>query len=144
MSERLQSHFCVNKKKSRQCKFAAAVINIKLSTGFLQTSHTLGFTLYLLARNPDAQAKLQAEVDSVLGGHEGPLLPKHMAQFSYMKGVIKETLRYGLFFICSYIYFLGLDDDVFQELRRGKEHTHLIALKSQSIHLSQELKEYIC
>ncbi|XP_037784537.1 uncharacterized protein LOC119580457 [Penaeus monodon] len=64
-----------------------------LFAGIDTTSHTLGFTLYLLARNPDAQAKLQAEVDSVLGGHEGPLLPKHMAQFSYMKGVIKETLR---------------------------------------------------
>ncbi|XP_063586001.1 probable cytochrome P450 49a1 [Penaeus indicus] len=64
-----------------------------LFAGIDTTSHTLGFILYLLARNPDAQAKLQAEVDTVLRDHEGPLLPKHMAQFSYMKSVVKETLR---------------------------------------------------
>ncbi|ROT76614.1 hypothetical protein C7M84_004799 [Penaeus vannamei] len=64
-----------------------------LFAGIDTTSHTLGFTLYQLARNPEIQAKLQEEVDTVLGDHEGPLLPKHMAQFSYMKGVIKETLR---------------------------------------------------
>lgn len=71
---------------------------------FLQTSHTLGFTLYQLARNPEIQAKLQEEVDTVLGDHEGPLLPKHMAQFSYMKGVIKETLRYVLFTFFIYLF----------------------------------------
>ncbi|XP_042881562.1 probable cytochrome P450 301a1, mitochondrial isoform X6 [Penaeus japonicus] len=64
-----------------------------LFAGIDTTSHTLGFTLYLLARNPEVQAKLQAEVDTVLGDHQGPLLAKHMAQFSYMKGVVKEALR---------------------------------------------------
>lgn len=67
---------------------------IKLKSGFLQTAHTLGFTLYLLARNPQVQAKLQEEIDTVLGDHEGPLLPKHMAQFSYLKAVIREALRH--------------------------------------------------
>ncbi|XP_042881564.1 probable cytochrome P450 301a1, mitochondrial isoform X2 [Penaeus japonicus] len=57
------------------------------------TSNTLGFLLYLLARNPEVQAKLQAEVDTVLGDHQGPLLPRHLAQFSYMKCVFKESLR---------------------------------------------------
>ncbi|XP_037774060.1 cytochrome P450 302a1, mitochondrial-like, partial [Penaeus monodon] len=64
-----------------------------LVAGIDTTAHTLGFTLYLLARNPQVQAKLQEEIDTVLGDHEGPLLPKHMAQFSYLKAVIREALR---------------------------------------------------
>ncbi|XP_027212219.1 probable cytochrome P450 49a1 [Penaeus vannamei] len=64
-----------------------------LTAGIDTTSHTLGFALYLLARNPQAQAKLHEELDTVLGDHQGPLLPKHMAQLSYLKAVIRETLR---------------------------------------------------
>ncbi|XP_063586002.1 probable cytochrome P450 49a1 [Penaeus indicus] len=64
-----------------------------LTAGIDTTAHTLGFALYLLARNPQVQAKLQAEIDTVLGDYEGPLLPKHMAQFSYLKAVLRETLR---------------------------------------------------
>ncbi|XP_068236277.1 probable cytochrome P450 49a1 [Palaemon carinicauda] len=61
--------------------------------GIDTTSHTLGFTLYLLARNPECQAKLQEEIDTVLGDHQGPLDPKHLAQLSYLKAVVKESLR---------------------------------------------------
>ncbi|MPC09213.1 putative cytochrome P450 4d14 [Portunus trituberculatus] len=57
------------------------------------TSHTMAFTLYLLARNPEVQAKLQQEVDTVVGKHDGPLTVRHLAQFSYMKAVIKESFR---------------------------------------------------
>ncbi|XP_064096166.1 probable cytochrome P450 49a1 [Macrobrachium nipponense] len=64
-----------------------------LVAGIDTTSHTLGFTLYLLARNPQAQATLQEEIDRVLGDHKGPLLPKHLAQMSYLKAVVKESLR---------------------------------------------------
>ncbi|KAG0696815.1 putative cytochrome P450 12a5, mitochondrial [Chionoecetes opilio] len=64
-----------------------------LFAGIDTTSHTMAFTLYLLARHPEAQAKLQEEVDSVLRGHEGPLTERHLAQLSYLKAVIKESLR---------------------------------------------------
>ncbi|KAG7158381.1 probable cytochrome P450 49a1 [Homarus americanus] len=64
-----------------------------LFAGIDTTSHTLGFTLYLLARNPEVQARLQEEVDTVLGDHQGPLTPKHLAQLSYLKAVIKESMR---------------------------------------------------
>ncbi|XP_042225713.1 probable cytochrome P450 49a1 [Homarus americanus] len=64
-----------------------------LFAGIDTTSHTIGFTLYLLARNPEVQARLQREVDSVLGDLEGPITPNHMAQLSYLKAVIKESLR---------------------------------------------------
>ncbi|XP_071539294.1 LOW QUALITY PROTEIN: probable cytochrome P450 49a1 [Panulirus ornatus] len=61
--------------------------------GIDTTSHTIGFTLYLLARHPEVQARLQEELDNVLGDHQGPLTPKHLAQLSYLKAVIKESLR---------------------------------------------------
>lgn len=64
-----------------------------LFAGIDTTSHTIAFTLYLLARNPEVQAKLQQEVDTVVGDHDGPLTVHHLAQFSYMKAVIKETFR---------------------------------------------------
>lgn len=76
----------------------------------LQTSHTMAFTLYLLARHPEAQKKLQEEVDTVLHSHEGPLTVHHLAQLSYLKAVIKESLRHvcDLKFSCfsSYIQIL--------------------------------------
>lgn len=64
-----------------------------LVAGIDTTSHTLGFVLYLLARNPQSQATLQEEIDTVLGDHKGPLLPKHLAQMSYLKAVVKESFR---------------------------------------------------
>ncbi|XP_068217922.1 probable cytochrome P450 49a1 [Palaemon carinicauda] len=64
-----------------------------LFAGIDTTSHTLGFTLYLLARNPECQAKLQEEIDKVVGDHEGPLTSRHLDQMTYMKAVLKESLR---------------------------------------------------
>lgn len=61
--------------------------------GIDTTSHTMAFCLYLLARNPEAQKKLQEEVDHVTAGLQGPLTSKHMAHLSYTKAVIKETFR---------------------------------------------------
>ncbi|KAG0710614.1 putative cytochrome P450 49a1 [Chionoecetes opilio] len=61
--------------------------------GIDTTSHTMAFCLYLLARNPEAQKKLQKEVDEVTAGHQGPLTSKHLARLSYTKAIIKETFR---------------------------------------------------
>ncbi|XP_050733454.1 probable cytochrome P450 49a1 [Eriocheir sinensis] len=61
--------------------------------GIDTTSHTMAFCLYLLAKNPEVQRKLQKEVDEVVGDLQGPLTPQHMARLSYAKAVIKETFR---------------------------------------------------
>lgn len=61
--------------------------------GIDTTSHTIGFTLYLLARHPAVQTKLQEEVDTVLSGHKGPLTAQHLAKLSFLKAVIKESFR---------------------------------------------------
>ncbi|XP_050714507.1 probable cytochrome P450 49a1 isoform X2 [Eriocheir sinensis] len=52
-----------------------------------------GVILYLLAKNPEVQAKLQEEVDKVLGDDTGPLTQRHLDQLSYLKAVVKEANR---------------------------------------------------
>ncbi|KAK8744763.1 hypothetical protein OTU49_000603, partial [Cherax quadricarinatus] len=64
-----------------------------LFAGIDTTSHTLGFAMYLLARNPEVQTRLQEEVDTVLGDHKGPLTHHHLAKLHYLKAVIKESMR---------------------------------------------------
>ncbi|XP_068217928.1 probable cytochrome P450 49a1 isoform X2 [Palaemon carinicauda] len=64
-----------------------------LFAGIDTTSHTIGFTLYLLARHPKCQAKLQEEIDRVVGNHMGPLTSRHLDQLTYLKAVVKESFR---------------------------------------------------
>jgi cytochrome P450 len=59
--------------------------------GHETTALALTYTLQLLATNPDAYAKLLAEVDTVLGGREPG--PKDMEQLVYTNAVVKESLR---------------------------------------------------
>ncbi|XP_064091593.1 probable cytochrome P450 49a1 [Macrobrachium nipponense] len=57
------------------------------------TSDNVAVVLYLLAKNPDAQRKLQEELDRILGDGEGPITPKQLAQLSYARAVLKEANR---------------------------------------------------
>jgi cytochrome P450 len=59
--------------------------------GHETTALALTYTLYLLAANPDAYAKVLTEVDAVLGGREPG--PKDMEQLAYTNAVVKESLR---------------------------------------------------
>lgn len=52
---------------------------------------TLMWALYLLARHPEVQTRLQAEVDSVLAG--GPLRAEHLPRLELAEAVVTETLR---------------------------------------------------
>lgn len=61
--------------------------------GIDTTSHCVAFAFYLLARNPEAQRRLQEEVDEVLGSEAGPLTEHHIAKLRYLKAVLKESLR---------------------------------------------------
>ncbi|KAK3866624.1 hypothetical protein Pcinc_027854 [Petrolisthes cinctipes] len=63
--------------------------------GIDTTSHTVAFAMYLLARNPEVQARLQEEIDSVLvDNRRGELTAHHLAQLSYLKAVVRETFRF--------------------------------------------------
>ncbi|XP_042874611.1 probable cytochrome P450 49a1 [Penaeus japonicus] len=61
--------------------------------GIDTVTHFLAFTLYLLAKNPEAQKRLQQEVDQVLKDSPETLTPSHIAKLPYLKAVTKESLR---------------------------------------------------
>lgn len=59
-----------------------------------QVATMAGVTLYLLAKNPEVQGKLQEELDKVLGSNgTEPLTQRHLDQLSYLKAVVKEANR---------------------------------------------------
>ena len=55
------------------------------------TGNTLAWASYLLASHPQAQRRLQAEVDQVLGGRDASY--ETLAELPYTRAVITETLR---------------------------------------------------
>lgn len=59
--------------------------------GHETTANALSWTFYLLAQNPEAQAKLEAELESVLGGR----LPTvdELPQLKYTRMVFSEAMR---------------------------------------------------
>ena len=59
---------------------------------FIQTSYTVGWVLYCMATNPEAQEKLRSEVQQVVGS-ENIVTPTHISQMSYLRSCIKETMR---------------------------------------------------
>ena len=60
---------------------------------FLQTSNTIQWTLYSLARNPDVQERLHEEVTSLLKPGERATAST-LQKMHFLRGCIKETLRY--------------------------------------------------
>lgn len=57
-----------------------------------QTSITLQWTLYELARHPDLQEELRAEVRAARAASQGDLLLM-LKMVPLLKGALKETLR---------------------------------------------------
>jgi cytochrome P450 len=62
-----------------------------LLAGHETTAVALSFCFYLLALHPEADAKLAAELDEVLGG--GPPTAGHIARLRYTEWVVKEAMR---------------------------------------------------
>jgi len=62
-----------------------------LMAGHETTANALAWTWYLLARHPDAEARLHAELDAVLGGRRPSFAD--LARLTYTRQVIEETLR---------------------------------------------------
>lgn len=62
-----------------------------LEAGHETTSRALAWTLYLLARAPDWQDKVRAEVAAVCG--EGRIEPEHVARLGVTAQVLKESMR---------------------------------------------------
>ncbi|XP_018020647.1 probable cytochrome P450 49a1 [Hyalella azteca] len=91
----------------------ATIILDLLLAGIETTANALGFTLYLLARHPQEQRRLQETVDSVVGDASAPLTPQHLAAIPGLGHVLRETLRlYPLVFgssriLCSDVVMSG-------------------------------------
>lgn len=60
-------------------------------TGHETTAVTLAWTAYLLSQNPDVEAKLQAEVDDVLGGRVPSMAD--VGRLAYTEMVLSESMR---------------------------------------------------
>lgn len=61
------------------------------AAGHETTSNALTWTWYLLSQHPDVEAKLHAELDSILGGRPPTL--ENLPQLKYTEMVIKESMR---------------------------------------------------
>lgn len=59
--------------------------------GFESTANTLALTMRLLAMHPDVYARLQSEVDTVLGGRVPTV--EDLPKLTYLQQVTKEALR---------------------------------------------------
>jgi cytochrome P450 len=64
-----------------------------LIAGHDTSTASLSWTLFLLGRHPDAQARARAEVDSVLATPAGPPEVDQLARLAYLDLVFKEALR---------------------------------------------------
>jgi cytochrome P450 len=62
-----------------------------LLAGHETTANALSWTLSLLARHPQAQARLHAELDDVLGDHRVSL--EHIARLEWTTAVFNEAMR---------------------------------------------------
>lgn len=64
---------------------------VLFAAGHETTANMLTWTWYLLARNPEAQARLHAELDDVLGGRDPQL--EDLPNLKYTEKVLCEALR---------------------------------------------------
>ena len=62
-----------------------------IAGGVSPTVRALTWIWYLLALDPQVEARLHAELDAVVQG--GPLAPAHLPQLAYTRQVIEETMR---------------------------------------------------
>ncbi|MFO0958170.1 MAG: cytochrome P450 [Isosphaeraceae bacterium] len=61
--------------------------------GHETTALALTYTLHLLARHPEVEARLIGEIDGVLGQGEGRLVAGDVARLPYTEAVVRESMR---------------------------------------------------
>jgi len=62
-----------------------------IAAGHETTANLLTWALYLISQDEGVRARLEAEVDAVVGA--GPVAPEHAAALPYAKAVLEETMR---------------------------------------------------
>ncbi|CAH2049415.1 unnamed protein product, partial [Iphiclides podalirius] len=71
----------------------AAQAFVFYAAGYETSATTMSFMLYELAKNPDVQNKVIAEIDEVLQSHNGKVTYETLSDLRYMEKVFDETLR---------------------------------------------------
>ncbi|EAT33065.1 AAEL014678-PA [Aedes aegypti] len=82
-----------DKFKKLTLKEVAAQAHVFFLAGFETSSTTMSFCLYELAKHPEIQRRVQAEIDSVTALHDGKLTYDSINDMRYLECCIDETLR---------------------------------------------------
>ncbi|XP_035220008.1 LOW QUALITY PROTEIN: probable cytochrome P450 12a4, mitochondrial [Stegodyphus dumicola] len=72
---------------------AMVTVTDMLMAGIDTTSHTVGFLLYHLAKNPDKQQILYEEIRKVLPNESDKITPTVFGELRYLKSCLKESMR---------------------------------------------------
>jgi cytochrome P450 len=78
-----------------------------IAAGHETTANALSWSLYLLSQDERARARVEGEVDEVLG--DGPIEPHHLERLVYTRAVIDEAIR--LYPPAPYMSRTALEDD---------------------------------
>jgi len=79
--------------KDLELSGAMVMVTDMLMAGIDTTSHTVGFFLYHMARNPDKQELLHKEIQSLLPKKEDKITTEIYNELKYLKVCIKESQR---------------------------------------------------
>ncbi|XP_019531005.3 probable cytochrome P450 6d5 [Aedes albopictus] len=71
----------------------AAQVFVFFIAGYETSSTLMSFCVLELARNPEIQAKVHREIDSILSHHGGALTYESLAEMKYLDSCMDETLR---------------------------------------------------
>lgn len=80
-------------EKDLDASGALVMITDMLFAGIDTTSHTIGFFLYALARNPDKQELLYEEIKNVFPTKDQRITNEKLNELKYLKACIKESQR---------------------------------------------------
>ena len=100
-----------------------------MHTFYLQTANQGVFLVFEVARRPEVQEKLYAEIKSVLGDSRHPTA-EHLAAMPYLKGCVMEAFRYVISLYMECCLYLGFNQ--ITEFSCGQIRPHLISSCSLS------------